>query len=151
MPSQEDTLKSLREALAFSPENIPLRKHIAAILIDLRKYEEAEKELSEALRIAPNDSELKLGLAEAFSAQGKQSAALVILEELITLPEVIQKYETIRAESNQQFNQIEKIKKIKLLSRNWSEEMGEITSTQKLKRRVIAQNFKDDIEDIYAD
>ena len=73
------------------------------------------------------------------------------LEEFITLPEVIQKYETIRAESNQQFNQIEKIKKIKLLSRNWSEEMGEITSTQKLKRRVIAQNFKDDIEDIYAD
>ncbi|MCB0851980.1 MAG: long-chain fatty acid--CoA ligase, partial [Bacteroidetes bacterium] len=73
------------------------------------------------------------------------------LEELITLPEVIQKYETIRAESNQQFNKIEKIKKVKLLSRNWSEEMGEITSTQKLKRRIIAQNFKDDIEDIYAD
>ncbi|MEZ4847268.1 MAG: long-chain fatty acid--CoA ligase [Bacteroidia bacterium] len=72
------------------------------------------------------------------------------LEELITLPEVIQKYESIRAESNQQFNQIEKIKKIKLLSRNWSEEMGEITSTQKLKRRIIAQNFRDEIEDIYG-
>ena len=108
MPSQEDTLKSLREALAFSPENIPLRKHIAAILIDLRKYEEAEKELSEALRIAPNDSELKLGLAEAFSAQGKQSAALVILEELITLNPPLAKAFILHARlsfRNQEFEQ----------------------------------------------
>jgi long-chain acyl-CoA synthetase len=73
------------------------------------------------------------------------------IEELVNLPEVIQKYEAIRAESNQQFNQIEKIKKIRLISRPWSEEMGELTSTQKLKRRVIKENFQEEIMEIYED
>jgi transitional endoplasmic reticulum ATPase len=108
MPSQEDTLKSLREALSFSPENIPLRKHIIAILFDLKQFDEAEKELSAALRFAPDDSELKLGLAQAFSAQDKPSAALVILEELMGLEPPLAKAFILHARlsfKNQEFDQ----------------------------------------------
>ncbi|MDX2246212.1 MAG: AAA family ATPase [Bacteroidia bacterium] len=83
MPSQEETLKSLLEALSFSPDNIPLRKHVASILMDLQRYEEAEKHFSKGLQYVPGDIEMKLGLAEAFSRQGKKSASLVILEELM--------------------------------------------------------------------
>ncbi|MEZ4826143.1 MAG: ATP-binding protein [Bacteroidia bacterium] len=91
MPSQEETLKSLLEALSFSPENIPLRKHVASILMDLQRYEEAEKQYSQGLQYVPGDLEIKLGLAEAFSRQGKKSASLVILEELMNVEPPIAK------------------------------------------------------------
>ena len=71
------------------------------------------------------------------------------LEELINHPKVIKKYESIREESNEQFNKIEKIKKIKLIPRLWTEENGELTPTQKLKRRIIVKNFQTDIAEIY--
>lgn len=44
---------------------------------------EAEAEYREALKRAPEDAGLKLGLASAFDRQGKTSAALVIVEDLV--------------------------------------------------------------------
>lgn len=83
MSSQEEALKSLLAALEVSPDNIPLRQHVASILFDLERYEEAEYHLTEALKYAPNHVDLKLELAETFFEQEKNSAALVILEELL--------------------------------------------------------------------
>jgi transitional endoplasmic reticulum ATPase len=79
----EDTIRSLREALAVSPDNVPLRKHLAQSLMGLARFADAESEFREALRRAPADEELKLGLARAFASNGKRSEALVILEEMI--------------------------------------------------------------------
>ena len=81
--SAEDTIRSLREALAVSPDNVPLRKHLAQSLMGMARFAEAESEFREALRRAPADEELKLGLARAFASNGKRSEALVILEEMI--------------------------------------------------------------------
>src|SRR6185295_495039 len=44
--------------------------------------EQAETEFREALAVSPDNSGLKLGLARAFIAQQKESAALVIVEQL---------------------------------------------------------------------
>lgn len=81
-----DELKHLRDAVKDSPENIPLRKYLANALVRNERYEEAEIEFKEALRLAPNDLALKIGLANTFSAQKKTSLGLVLIEEIINLP-----------------------------------------------------------------
>ncbi len=83
MADPSDTLRALREALRFSPENIPLRQHLADTLLSQGQPEAAEQEYCQALALAPEDSTLKLGLARAFYQQGKDSQALVIVENLV--------------------------------------------------------------------
>lgn len=86
MAASEETVKSLRAALSISPDNIPLRQHLAETLLGLGRYGDAETEFRQALAMAPDNLELKLGLANAYSQQGKNSHALVIVEDLIKLP-----------------------------------------------------------------
>jgi len=50
---------------------------------------------------------------------------------------------------NEGFAQYEKIKKILLVPTEWAVESGEMTPTMKVKRRVIMENYKNDIEAIY--
>jgi transitional endoplasmic reticulum ATPase len=83
----EDAIRNLREALKVSPDNLPLRQHLAETLLGLGRHEEAEREYKQALSLAPANSALKLGLASAFFQQGKNSAAIVIVEELIRTPD----------------------------------------------------------------
>jgi long-chain acyl-CoA synthetase len=51
---------------------------------------------------------------------------------------------------NQNFNQVEQIKKFELLPKEWSVDGGELTPTLKLKRKVILEKYRDAIERIYA-
>jgi SpoVK/Ycf46/Vps4 family AAA+-type ATPase len=81
-PSSEEALQALREALRASPNNLALRQHFADMLLSRGHLEEAEKEYRDALALAPNSLPLKFGLARAFYQQGKQSHALVIIEDL---------------------------------------------------------------------
>lgn len=78
-----EELRSLQEALKNSPDNTPLRKYLADQLLKAGKYQEAELEYKEALRLSPNDLEIKIGLGNSFLEQQKTSAGLVLLEDLI--------------------------------------------------------------------
>ena len=64
-----DPLAALREALRLSPDNIPLRQHLAESLLGQGRPDEAEQEFREALAQAPDNAALKVGLARAFMAQ----------------------------------------------------------------------------------
>jgi len=86
MPHGDEALHALREALRLSPDNLPLRLHVADTLVGYGRYEEAEKEFRAALSQAPDDARVKLGLAGAYFQQGKNSAALVVVEDLIKGP-----------------------------------------------------------------
>ena len=83
--SASDPLAALRAALALSPDNIPLRQHLAESLLSQGRPEEAETELRAALALAPANNDLKVALARAFMAQQKDSAALAIVETLAKL------------------------------------------------------------------
>ncbi|HET6881192.1 MAG TPA: AAA family ATPase [Pirellulales bacterium] len=83
MSHGDDSLQSLREAVALSPANVPLRRHLAETLLKNGRAGEAEAEYRQALSLAPHDMPTRLGLARAFFQQGKESAALVIVEDLI--------------------------------------------------------------------
>ncbi|MFQ5633296.1 MAG: AAA family ATPase, partial [bacterium] len=88
MNKAKDTFHALREAVRLSPNNIPLRQHFADTLMGKGLFEEAEKEYRAALSYAPDNLQLKLGLANSFFKLNKKSAALVVLEDLIESQEV---------------------------------------------------------------
>jgi transitional endoplasmic reticulum ATPase len=79
----DDPLASLREALRLSPDNVPLRTHLAEQLLLAGRADEAVDEFKQALAARPEDVKLKIGLATAFCQDGKNSAAMVIIEDLV--------------------------------------------------------------------
>ncbi len=77
---------ALREALQFSPNNAPLLVHVADTVLRAGGFGEAAAIFKRALAIAPGNLDAKLGLASAFFQEGKESAALVILEDVVKQP-----------------------------------------------------------------
>jgi SpoVK/Ycf46/Vps4 family AAA+-type ATPase len=86
MAFDEETLRSLREAVRASPENAPLRRHLAGMLTQLGRFEEAEHEYRQALALCPDSPELKIELANVYFQQEKLTQALVIVEDVTAHP-----------------------------------------------------------------
>ena len=82
----DQAIQALREALRVSPDNLPLRQHLADTLLGLARFAEAEQEYRHALALAPDNQTVKLGLARAFYQQNKNTPALVIVEDLLKQP-----------------------------------------------------------------
>lgn len=80
-----DTVNALKDALRHSPDNIPLRQHLAEVLLGLARPDEAEHEYRQLLAQAPDNAAIKVGLANAFYQQGKQTQALVVIEDVLKL------------------------------------------------------------------
>lgn len=78
----EQTINNLREALRFSPTNIPLKQHLAEILLKLNRLDEAEIEFSELLKLS-SDKKSTIGLAETFYRKGEYAKCNVVLEEAL--------------------------------------------------------------------
>ena len=82
--NSQDSLAALREAVRLSPDNLPLRQHVADLLLQTGRPAEAETEYRAALSLNPppeSQLRLKTGLAGAFYQQGKYTEALVVLED----------------------------------------------------------------------
>ncbi len=77
-----NTIESLKEALNLSPENVPLRLHLAETLVHVNRLDEAEKEFQTILEQESN-TKAKFGLARVYYAKEQYSTCNVILEELI--------------------------------------------------------------------
>ncbi|TLF46042.1 cell division protein, partial [Nonomuraea sp. KC401] len=84
--SDDAGLQALRDAARLSPDNLPLRRHLAGQLLSRGYLAEAEAEFRAALPLAPRDTELTAGLAEAFIRQSAHGAALAALEPLLDTP-----------------------------------------------------------------
>ena len=82
----ELSIEQLREALEVSPENAPLRKLLAHLLLDREEAVQAEVEFRKLLSESPNDTEVKLGLATCFYKQHRDDAALVLIENILESP-----------------------------------------------------------------
>jgi tetratricopeptide (TPR) repeat protein len=77
-------LQPLLDALQFSPDNLPLRQHLARQFNATGRHQEAEILCRKGLRQHPTDDALHLSLAEeAYFASNKHSAACVVVEELL--------------------------------------------------------------------
>ncbi len=70
---------------------------------------------------------------------------------LVKDPKVQKVYEDIVAKVNANLAHFESIKKVGVVPEVWSAESGEITPSQKLKRRVIAEKYKEQIAGFYSE
>ena len=71
--------------------------------------------------------------------------------ELIRLPKVIALYEGIVADVNQNLARFEQLKRVLLISEEFTTENGTLTASMKLKRRVVEDRYRREIEDMYAE
>jgi long-chain acyl-CoA synthetase len=92
--------------------------------------------------IVPSFSNLKTWMMS-------QSIVFTNNETAIQHPEVITFYNQIIENYNAQFNPVEQVKKIKLLSEEWGVFTGEMTPKLSLKRKVIMQKYEQEIQWIY--
>lgn len=76
----------LRDALRFSPDNAPLLQHVAETVLKRGAFAEAEALFKRVLALDAPSQPARIGLASAFFQQGKHSAALVIVEDLVKAP-----------------------------------------------------------------
>ncbi len=81
--SSDSTIQSLIEALQVSPDNLPLRMHLAETLLNLGRAEESESEYRLVVERDPDRADARIGMASASFQQGKYSQALVIIEDLV--------------------------------------------------------------------
>ncbi|HEU4472555.1 MAG TPA: AAA family ATPase [Flavisolibacter sp.] len=79
---QNETIKNLLEALAFSPQNVPLRLHVATLMLEEKMYAEASEQFQAVLEHSYGNEKAQLGLATCYFHTGKFSAATIIYEQL---------------------------------------------------------------------
>jgi long-chain acyl-CoA synthetase len=71
-------------------------------------------------------------------------------KELLKDKRVMDMYQSIIDTYNPEFNHVEQVKKITLLSDEWSVDTGELTPTGKMKRKIITEKYKVEIDRMYA-
>ena len=78
------------------------------------------------------------------------------MEDMLKNDQVIDKFQRIINEYNPNFSKIEQIKKFSLINDAWEPikadgSEGELTPTMKIKRRVIRDKYKAQIDAMYAE
>ncbi|WP_040869432.1 AMP-dependent synthetase/ligase [Nocardia exalbida] len=71
------------------------------------------------------------------------------IEKLIENPDLIAEVDAAVAETNKKVSHAEQIKKIRLLTNDWTQETGELTPKMSLKRAVVMKQHADDVASIY--
>lgn len=84
MQDFEKNLAALLEALKFSPDNLPLKKHVAEMLLQAGKTEKAIQFLKEILEHG-DDYECLVSLGRAYSEQEDVRTAIVVWEKALAL------------------------------------------------------------------
>jgi long-chain acyl-CoA synthetase len=69
--------------------------------------------------------------------------------DLIGKPEVYKLFEQEIELQMKDYARVEQIRKFKLLAAEWSQGTGELTPTMKVKRKIVAQKYAKEIEELY--
>ena len=70
---------------------------------------------------------------------------------LVRRDDVVALYEEIVEALNRELSQFERIKKFRVLPREFSIESGELTPTMKVKRKAVEQHWRGEIDEIYRE
>jgi long-chain acyl-CoA synthetase len=71
-------------------------------------------------------------------------------QELVAHAEVRRLYEGIVEELNQNLARFEKLKRVLLVADEFSAENGTLTASMKLRRKVVAERYQQQIDEMYA-
>jgi long-chain acyl-CoA synthetase len=80
----------------------------------------------------------------------RQGITFTTYRDLSEKPQLIELIGKQVAEANAEFARVEQIKKFKLIPKELDHDQGELTATQKIKRRVLEEQFADLIEGMYS-
>lgn len=80
----------------------------------------------------------------------KNAVAAKTPQEMVKNEDVIALFKKLIDEKNKNFGQWETVKKFVLLPNEWGIETGELTPTMKVKRKVVNEKYKEEIEKLYA-
>jgi len=69
---------------------------------------------------------------------------------LISLPEVIERFQKEINLLNKNLGATEQIKRFRLVSEEWTPQTGELSPTLKLKRKEISKKYRDILKEIYS-
>ena len=83
MSPGDEQVRALRDALALSPDNVPLRILLARTLSEGGRLDDAIEEFRAVMQLAPDDLGARLGLAECYLDSGKTSHAAVLLDDVV--------------------------------------------------------------------
>ena len=96
---ENEMIKGLRDALQYSPDNVPLKLYLVDALLKYNQLAEAEMHLKQVLEIENDNAKAKYGLADLYYRQSKYSTAAVILEELCQADEPAKKHLVLYAKA----------------------------------------------------
>jgi long-chain acyl-CoA synthetase len=72
-------------------------------------------------------------------------------KDLVKIPEVVARYQKEVDLYNKELGHIQQVKAFRLVCENWSSDTGELSPTQKLKRKVISDKYSGLIDEIYQE
>ncbi|QEC67137.1 AAA family ATPase [Panacibacter ginsenosidivorans] len=75
-------IEQLKQAVNISPDNIPLRLHLAEMMLQQNLLSEASEQFSEILKREHSNTKALGGLADIYFKQNKYSAAIILFEQL---------------------------------------------------------------------
>ncbi|MCB1078654.1 MAG: tetratricopeptide repeat protein, partial [Verrucomicrobiae bacterium] len=75
-------IDSLKQALAFSPDNVPLILLLAQAHLDAFGLDEAGEQFQRALSLDPGNVTARVGLAQILDLNGKTSEAILRIEQV---------------------------------------------------------------------
>jgi transitional endoplasmic reticulum ATPase len=78
-----DNIESLREALRFSPTNIPLKLLYANSLFKLFHFEDAITQFEEIISLDVSNTDAKIGLSKIYFQKNEFSKSIVILDDIL--------------------------------------------------------------------
>ena len=93
--------------------------------------------------IVPNFAALERRLKELGRPPAERDA-LVVRDDVVAL------YDEVIEALNRELSQFERIKKVRLLPREFTIESGELTPTLKVRRKVVEQNWRAAIDGLYG-
>jgi AAA+ superfamily predicted ATPase len=141
---ENSLLNSLLEALKISPENVPLRKQVASIYMDIFEYSNAETHFLKIIESETSNANKYL-LARCYFAQEKYNLTEVILEEIIEKEdnvEFLELYCNNLLKLDQKGQALEVYKRIvELNPRYYNDDLDE---TFRLKNTAVESDFIDD-------
>jgi len=126
----------------ISPQNIEIELKVSPYIEHVALIGDKRKFLS-ALVVPSFDAVKKWA--------GENEVAFESNTDLILNPKIIKLIEDEVAACNQKFSRVEQVKKITLLDADWSQDTGELTPKQSVKRRVIESKYGDLIEKMYVE
>ena len=125
----------------ISPVNLELM--LVDIPLILRAFVLGNDRSSLAVLIVPNPKVLRKEIV-------RRSIAIGSPEEACSHPQIMEMYRAALAQRLKTLAAHEQIHKFRLLDRDFSTEMGELTPTLKLRRNVILKHFEMEISAMYA-